>query len=44
MNDLKNNMDLSRIPQPTEKDLTRVGRYKIEYEKLLNILRDGLEK
>lgn len=44
MNDLKNNMDLSRIPQPTEKDLTRVERYKIEYEKLLNILRDGLEK
>ena len=43
MNDLKNNMDLSRIPQPTDKDLARIGRYKIEYEKLLNVLRNGLE-
>ena len=43
MNDLKNNMDLSRIQQPTEKDLARVGRYKVEYENLLNVLCNGLE-
>ena len=43
MNDLKNNMDLSRIPQPTEKDLARVERYKVEYEKLLNALRNLLQ-
>ena len=43
MNDLKNNMDLSRIPQPTEKDLARVDRYKVEYEKLLNALRNLLQ-
>ena len=43
MNDLKNNMDLSRIPNPTEKDLARVERYKVEYEKLLNVLSSSIE-
>ena len=43
MNDLKNNMDLSRIPQPTEKDLARVERYKVEYENLLNALHNDME-
>ena len=43
MNDLKNNMDLSRIPQPTEKDMARIERYKVEYENLLNVLCNGLE-
>ena len=43
MNDLKNKMDLSRIQQPTEKDLARVERYKVEYENLLNVLCNGLE-
>ena len=43
MNDLKNNMDLTRIQQPTEKDLARVERYKVEYENLLNVLCNGLE-
>ena len=43
MSDLKNNMDLSRIPQPTEKDLVRVERYKVEYEKLLNVLLNDME-
>lgn len=38
MHDLENNMDLSRIPQPTEKDLTRLERYKAEYQKLLQSL------
>ena len=42
MNDLKNNMDLSRISNPTEKDLARIERYKVEYEKLLTVLRNGL--
>ena len=43
MNDLKNNMDLSRIQQPTEPDLARVQRYKVEYDKLLNTLRNNIE-
>ncbi len=34
LNDLKNNMDLTRIPNPTEKDLTRLARYEKEYETL----------
>jgi len=38
MHDLESNMDLSRIPQPTEKDLARLERYKVEYQKLLNVL------
>ena len=36
-------MDLSRIPTPTDKDFARVERYKVEYEKLLNALRNDLE-
>ena len=43
MSDLKNNMDLSRIPRPTETDLARVERYKVEYENLLNVLRNLLQ-
>ena len=35
LNDLKNNMDISRIPQPTEKDLERLERYKAEYAELM---------
>lgn len=35
LNDLRNNMDISRIPEPTEKDLKRLERYKHEYERLL---------
>jgi len=34
LNDLQNNMDLSRIPTPTEKDLERIKRYKSEYDYL----------
>ena len=34
-------MDLSRIQQPTEKDLARIERYKVEYENLLNVLRNS---
>lgn len=35
LNDLTHNMDLSRIVQPTERDLARVERYKQEYNYLL---------
>lgn len=38
MHDLENNMDLTRIPQPTTKDFARVERYRIEYEFLTNAL------
>lgn len=32
LNDLESNMDLSRIPNPSDKDLQRQERYKKEYE------------
>ena len=35
LNDLKHNMDLTRIKNPTEKDFERVERYKKEYEYLM---------
>jgi len=38
LNDLKSNMDLSRIISPTEKDLKRRERYEKEYEALLKAL------
>lgn len=38
MHDLENNMDLTRIPQPTTKDFARVERYRREYEFLTNAL------
>lgn len=34
LNDLRHNMDLSRIPDPTSKDRDRLARYKIEYRQL----------
>ena len=34
MHDLTNNMDLSRIPNPTEKDYKCIERYKQEYDYL----------
>lgn len=34
--DLHNNMDLSRIPNPTEKDLKRVEKYKRVEKRLLD--------
>ena len=36
LNDLRSNMDISRIAEPTEKDLERQKRYKHEYGKLMN--------
>lgn len=38
LNDLRNNMDVTRIPEPSEKDYARLERYKKEY----NILIDAL--
>lgn len=35
LHDLENNMDLSRIPHPTEKDHARIARYKNEYQTLM---------
>ena len=42
IHDLENNMDLSRIPHPTDKDLARIERYKAEYRKLLDCLQHSI--
>lgn len=39
LHDLTHNMDLSRLPQPCEKDYARVERYKKEYNYLLSFLK-----
>lgn len=36
LHDLTSNMDLTRIANPTEKDIERTERYKMEYASLLN--------
>lgn len=41
LSDLRNNMDLSRIGNPTEKDFKRRERYEREYEELLGALKSG---
>ena len=38
LHDLTHNMDLSRIPNPTQKDYERVERYKKEYDYLSTLL------
>ena len=38
LHDLTHNMDLSRIPNPTQKDYERVKRYKKEYDYLSRLL------
>lgn len=38
LNDLSNNLDITRIPEPTEKDYARLERYKKEYETLIEAL------
>ncbi len=43
MYDLKNNMDITRISEPTEKHFARIERYKKEYQKLLSVLHRGME-
>ncbi len=35
LNDLSNNMDITRIAEPTAKDYARLERYKREYQRLL---------
>ncbi|MBO7595954.1 MAG: phosphohydrolase [Bacteroidales bacterium] len=37
MHDLENNMDISRIPNPTDKDFARLERYKKEYQELAEV-------
>ena len=44
LNDLESNMDLSRIPNPTDKDLQRLERYKKEYEEIRQVLFKLYEK
>jgi len=38
LNDLSHNMDISRISNPTEKDLERIKRYRREYRQVLEYL------
>lgn len=42
LNDLRNNLDITRIPEPTEKDYARIERYKKEYDILMEALRNRL--
>ena len=44
LNDLRNNMDISRIAEPTEKDMERLERYKKEYERLMNAFQEQINK
>lgn len=38
LNDLRNNMDITRISEPTRKDYARLERYKKEYQTLIDVL------
>ena len=38
LNDLRHNMDISRISNPTEKDMERIKRYRREYRQILEYL------
>ena len=42
LNDLRNNLDITRIPEPTEKDYARIERYKKEYDILIEALHNRL--
>ena len=42
LNDLRSNMDISRIAEPTEKDMERLERYKLEYERLMNVFQEQI--
>lgn len=42
LHDLSNNLDITRIPEPTEKDYARIERYKKEYDILMEALRNRL--
>ena len=43
LNDLRHNMDISRLPNPTEKAYVRLERYQKEYEMLMEMLREACE-
>ena len=36
-------MDISRLPNPTEKDYVRLERYQKEYEALMEMFREACE-
>jgi (p)ppGpp synthase/HD superfamily hydrolase len=38
LNDLRHNMDISRISNPTDKDMERTKRYRREYRQILEYL------
>ena len=38
LNDLSHNMDISRLPNPTEKEMERIKRYRREYRQALGYL------
>lgn len=40
LNDLRHNMNISRIVNPTDKDLARVVRYRKEYDILMEMLNE----
>lgn len=42
LHDLRNNMDISRIPEPTEKDYARLERYQKEHKTLIEALRNSI--
>lgn len=44
LNNLSNNMDITRIPEPTEKDHARIERYKREYQRLIAALDNIVNK
>ena len=43
LNDLRHNMEISRLPNPTEKDYVSLERYQKEYEALMEMLREACE-
>ena len=44
LNDLRSNMDVRRIAEPTEMDMERLERYKKEYERLMNAFQEQINK
>lgn len=44
LNDLQHNMDISRIPDPTKKDVARIERYKKEYIQLMEMSEEMIQQ
>ncbi len=42
LNDLRSNMDVSRIAEPTEKDMERLESYNAEYERLMKVFQEQI--